>query len=90
MADKELVILPGSCFPVSSATGTIAINFGKYLQDHYHVSLIAIEQDGFPYRGNEIDGIEVYTISNWRLKWAQKSKNKRDESVGMRRNLFNL
>jgi hypothetical protein len=90
LADKELVILAGSCFPVSSATGTIAINFGKYLQDHYHVSLIAIEQDGFPYRGNEIDGIEVYTISNWRLKWAQKSKNKRDESVGMRRSLFNL
>ena len=90
MSKKELVILAGSCYPISSATGSIAINFGKYLSEQYHISIIAIEQDGYSYNGDKIDGFDVYTISNWRLKWAQKSKNKRDDCKGLLYKFFNL
>ena len=85
---KELVILAGSCYPISSATGSIAIKIGKVLSDEYNVRIIAVEQDGNHYDGKEIDGFKVYSITNWRLKWAQKSKNNRDNSQGLVSSLY--
>lgn len=85
---KELVILAGSCYPISSATGSIAIKIGKVLSEKYNVRIIAGEQDGYHYDGTKIDGFKVYSITNWRLKWAQKSKNHRDNSHGLVLKLF--
>jgi len=90
MDRKELVILAGNCFPICSATGSIAINFGNCLLQEYHVSMIVIEQEGFHYDGNHLGEFEVYSIRNWRLKWAQKAKIKRDLSKGVVSRFFNL
>ena len=87
---KELVILAGNCFPVCSATGSIAIDFAKYLMLEYHINMIVIEQEGFHYDNTKIKEIDVYSIINWRLRWAQKSKKKRDTTKGWISKIYNV
>lgn len=38
---KHLVIIAGSCYPISSANGSIALSCAKYLHDEYDISVIS-------------------------------------------------
>lgn len=40
---KQLVIIAGSCYPVASANGNIALSCAEYLKDEYEISLVSVK-----------------------------------------------
>lgn len=81
---RNLVIIAGSCFPQSSATGRIAIQCSEYLKSEYDISFVVIQEENNKYCGDIINGVSVYTLSQLRLKWAQICEKKIKEGKRVR------
>lgn len=85
---KELVIIAGSCYPINSATGGLALKCAEYLDDYYNIRLIAIQEGNNYAYGKRYRNVKIYTLTHWRLKWAQISEEKIHNSEGIRKIIY--
>lgn len=86
---KELVIIAGSCYPINSATGGLAIKCAEYLDDYFNIRLISIQEGNCYAYDKQIKNFKLYTLTQWRLRLAQNSFAKSQNSKGLKRR-FNL
>jgi len=87
---KELVIIAGSCYPINSATGGLALKCAEYLDDFYNIRLIAIQEGDNFACGRTYRNVKVYTLSHWRLRWAQKSEELIYNSEGKKKLFYKI
>lgn len=80
---KQLVVLTHICYPIPSATGKIALQYSGYLKEKYDIRIIALQDKDHFLNGDDFDGIKVYTITQWRLKLAQKAEEKKKKTQGI-------
>lgn len=85
---KELVIITNACYPIYSATGALAIQAAKYLNDEYHVRVIALQDGKNKVWGTSPEGIELYTISQWRYRLNQIAAKKSKNSTGIKSKVY--
>ena len=84
----EVVIIAGSCYPISSATGGIALKCADYLKETCNIRIIALQEENHAENGTLYRNASIYTLTNWRYKWAQMSKLKWQAAKGRKKTLY--
>jgi len=80
---KEMVIITDLYYPKTSATAALALNCVDYLDDEYNIRIIAVQEGNYKASGMKIGGAFLYTLSQWRLKWAQLAEERARISKGV-------
>ena len=71
---KEVVIIAGSCYPISSASGSIALKCADYIHDVCNIRLISLQEGNNVANGMSYRNVSIYTLTQWRLRLAQLSE----------------
>lgn len=87
---KNLVIIAGTCYPIASATGSLALKCAKYLKNEYDVSIISIRKnEERTLKKVDVDGVTIYMLGRFRLDWLYKHKKLASMSRGFKKSLMN-
>lgn len=83
-------MIAGTCYPIASATGSLALKCAKYLKNEYDITIISIRKNGEKtLKKADVDGITVYMLGRFRLDWLYKHKKLASTSKGFKKSLMN-
>lgn len=83
-------MIAGTCYPIASATGSLALKCAKYLKNEYDITIISVRKNGEKsLKKADIDGVTVYTLGRFRLDWLYKHKKIASTSKGFKKSLMN-
>ena len=70
---KNVILIAGSCIPVPSATGSIAIKYAEYLSEEcgLNVSVVCMQEENNKYFGKNVNNVKYFCLSNFRLNRFQ-------------------
>lgn len=86
---KNLVIIAGTCYPIPSANGALALKCAKYLKNEYDISVISIRKCETKLPDSVVcDDIKIHTLGRFRLDWWYKHKKIAFESKGLKKHIF--
>ncbi len=87
---KNLVMVVGTCYPIASANGALALKYAEYLADEYDISIISIRKNGEKKQKKVfVNGITIYMLGRFRLDWLYKHKKLAGKSAGFKKSLLN-
>lgn len=86
---KNLVIIAGTCYPIPSANGALALKCAQYLKNEYDISVISIRKCDTKLPDSIIsDDVTIHALGRFRLDWWYKHKKIAFESKGLKKHLY--
>lgn len=82
---KNVVLIAGSCVPVPSATGSIAIKYAEYLSKKcgFNVSIVCMQEENNKYFGKNVNDVRYFCLPNFRLNRFQTHFRKAKKTKGI-------
>ena len=87
---NNMVIVAGSCYPKSSATGAIALKCADMFSQKYNVSVVCTQQGKYAMSGSSVNNIKFYTLTQWRHRMAYFAKEQAEIGSSFRKGFFRL
>lgn len=87
---KNLVMIAGTCYPIASATGSLALKCAQYLKNEYDISIISVRKNGEKsLKRADVDGVTIHMLGRFRLDWLYKHKKLAATSRGFKKSFLN-